>query len=215
MKADYTHVGILLDRSGSMQSIRKDVIGGFNQFITEQKEETGKLTISASSFSSHGDYTVLYDTVPLDKITDLTEKDYVTTGSTALNDSFAKLIIETGANLANMTEDERPSKVLLISFTDGEENDSKEYTTAQLKELIKHQEEKYGWQFIYMGANQDSFEEGVQARGYTQAVNFTADEVGTLTAYASLSKKTKSLRKTGKLDQEDLAQDNSLNKKAK
>lgn len=215
MKANYTHVSILLDRSGSMYSIAKDVIGGFNQLIKEQKELDGELTVTVASFSYANDYTVLYDTVNLKDISNLTDKQYNTSGSTALNDSFAKLIAATGQKLAEMTEDQRPGKVLLVSFTDGAENDSKEYTTEKLKEIIKHQEEKYGWQFLYMGANQDSFLEGVGLRGYTQAVNFMANSIGTRTAYASMSESLKSVRNTGKLDVDDADTLKSSKKKTK
>lgn len=199
MKAKYTHVSILLDESGSMQTIAPDIIGGFNELIEKQKGEEGESTVSLSTFSSRGIYKKVLDFSPLDKIENLSKANYSPMGATALNDSFARLIQETGLVLNNLPENERPENVLIVSITDGEENNSVEFTTEQLKTLIKEQEEKYNWKFLYIGANQDSFQEGVQARGFTQAMNFMATSDGTRNVMGEFSTKYSSLRTTGKL----------------
>jgi hypothetical protein len=194
MKKDYAHVSILLDRSGSMSSIKNDVIGGFNNFIEDQKKVPGEMSVTLMSFSSHKDTTTIYDMVKLNTINPLTTENYHTTGSTALNDSFAQLIEETGKRLANISDADRPEKVLFVCITDGEENDSKEHSTEALKKIIDHQRDKYNWEFIYIGANQDSFAEA-QKRGILRSANFKADSAGTTRAYASLSADTVKYRK--------------------
>lgn len=180
MKKNYTHVAILIDRSGSMHSIKSDVIGGFNELIEEQKKLSGDLTVSLVQFDENLGlkYDVLNDFSKLDSVQLLTEQNYNPRGQTPLNDSLAKLINETGQKLASMQENERPEKVLIVSITDGKENASREYTKDGLKKLIEHQESKYSWQFMYIGANQDSFSEG-SSRGISAAYNFSADSKGT------------------------------------
>ena len=147
MKKNYTHVAIVLDRSGSMGTIKNDIIGGFNQLIEDQKKETGEMTVTLVSFAEANDYTVIYNRVPIAEVKTLTSNDYRTAGGTALNDSFVRLINETGNDLRSLSEDNRPEKVLLVSITDGEENSSREFAgkegNQKLKELIKHQEDKY------------------------------------------------------------------------
>ena len=129
MKKNYEHVSILIDRSGSMNSIKNDVIGGFNHFIDEQKKVPGEMSVTLMSFASSGDTKKIYDTVKLDDIKPMDEGSYQTVGNTALVDSFVKLIQETGEKLKSLPETERPDKVLIVCITDGEENDSKEHTS--------------------------------------------------------------------------------------
>lgn len=180
MKKNYTHIAILIDRSGSMNTIKSDVIGGFNQLIEDQKKIDGELSITLVQFDTN--LGLQYDTVndfsPLNEVKLLNEKNYVPRGTTPLNDSFARLINETGAKLANISEDNRPEKVLIISITDGMENASTEYTKETLKNLIEHQEKNYKWDFMYIGANQDAFAEG-NSRGIDASYTFSATSKGT------------------------------------
>lgn len=198
MKKDYEHVSVLLDRSGSMNSIKNDVIGGFNNFIEEQKKVPGEMSVTLLSFATHGDSTVMYDTVKLNEIKQLTVESYHPAGQTALNDSFVKLIELTGKKLEGLQDDQKPDKVLIVCITDGEENDSKEHTTDTLKEIIKHQTEKYNWQFMYIGANQDSFAEA-QKRGIKHSSAFAATSVGTKSMYKDLSDANTRYRGGGKI----------------
>lgn len=186
MKKDYEHVSILLDRSGSMQQIKNDVIGGFNQFIEDQKKVPGEMSLTLLSFASNGDTSLMYDTVKLPDIKPLTDDSYRPAGMTALNDSFVQLINMTGNKLGELTEEERPDKVLIVCITDGEENNSIEHSTETLKQIITHQKEKYNWEFVYIGANQDSFAEA-EKRGIKKSANYNADADGTKAMYASLS----------------------------
>lgn len=180
MKNDYTHVSILIDRSGSMQSIKSDVIGGFNQLIDDQKLVPGELTITLAQFDQNNglQYDLINNFSPLKEVISLTNENYVPRGSTPLNDALAKLINDTGKVLADKPEQDRPSKVLIVSITDGRENASKEHTKESLKALIENQEKNYNWQFMYIGANQDTFAESA-SRGITANYAFTSDSFGT------------------------------------
>lgn len=168
MKKNYTHLVISLDRSGSMISIKKDIIPGFNEFIKKQKEAKGKCTVTLVQFDDV--YEKIFDFADLNEFIELNEQNYTPRGSTALIDSMCKLIEETGKKLSSMEEKDRPEKVLFLSITDGEENASREFTNEDLKSKIQHQEDIYKWQFVYIGANQDAF---VNAQKYGMNLNST------------------------------------------
>ena len=168
MKKNYTHLVISLDRSGSMISIKKDIIPGFNEFIKKQKEAKGKCTVTLVQFDDV--YEKIFDFADLNEFIELNEQNYTPRGSTALIDSMCKLIEETGKKLSSMEEKDRPEKVLFLSITDGEENASREFTNEDLKSKIQHQEDIYKWQFVYIGANQDAF---VNAQKYGMNLNCT------------------------------------------
>jgi hypothetical protein len=157
MKSDYTHVSMLLDRSGSMYSIKNDVIGGFNTFIDQQKKVPGKMTLTLAQFDT--EYETLLDTVDIRVVLNMDNDTFQPRGSTALLDSTAKLIIETGTALAALPEASRPAKVLFVILTDGIENASRYYTKQKVTDMIKHQEENYKWQFIYIGTHAEAFAE--------------------------------------------------------
>lgn len=203
MKKNYTHLSILLDRSGSMASIKKNIIEGFNSLINDQKKEKGELTVSLVQFDSGFvlteerknnrfssqklRYDILNDFTNLDSVQLLTEMNYIPDGGTPLNDALATLIKETGNKLASLNEDERPEKVIVVALTDGQENSSTEFSTKDIKEMIEHQEKTYNWKFIYVGANQDAFAES-SARGMSGALNFAANGAGTKSAFVANSK---------------------------
>lgn len=208
MKNNYTHVAILIDRSGSMNSIKSDVIGGFNQLIEDQKNVPGELTVTLVQFDENMglQFETINDFSPLNEVKLLNESNYIPRGSTPLNDSLARLINETGARLAAKDESERPEKVLIVSITDGYENASKEHTKQSVKTLIEHQEKNYNWKFMYIGANQDSFAEG-SARGIGASYNFAADSKGTKKMSKVFSATLASYRSAGVSAQEyDLSQ---------
>src|SRR5664279_2003002 len=193
MKTNYTHVSMLLDRSGSMDEIKSYIIEGFNDFIKNQKKEPGELSVTLVQFDT--EYEVLQDHRGVNDIPLLTDKIYIPRGMTALNDSWVRLIEETGAKLAAMKEEDRPEKVLLISFTDGLENASEKYAAPEgdnyIKKLVKQQEEIYGWKFLYVGANQDSKAEGVK-KGIHNYVNFEANKMSVERTFSSVSAETTS-----------------------
>lgn len=193
MKENYTHIAVLSDRSGSMETIRTDVEGGFNTFLNDQKKLPGKCTVSLAQFNSV--YELEYS---FKDINDVPKFKVIPGGSTALNDSLAKMIIDTGKALADMKEEERPSKVIFIVSTDGYENASREYTGAMVKELVEEQTNTYKWDFIYLGANQDAVLTGSNM-GFSKgsSMTYAATKKGVLNLYSSLSSSVAYSRATG------------------
>lgn len=153
MKANFTRIAVILDRSGSMGSCRESTVAGFNTFIVEQKKLPGTATVKLVQFDN--EYETVFD-VPLQDAPELTQLTFVPRGSTALLDAQGRTIIELGNELEKMPESERPSKVIVVTLTDGEENASKEFTRAKIAEMIKHQRDNYQWDFVFLGANQDA-----------------------------------------------------------
>jgi len=151
----YTDITMVLDRSGSMQSIKDDTIGGFDAFTSEQRRLPGRCTVSLVQFDNV--YEEVYTGRDLADVPGLT---LVPRGSTAMLDAIGRAVNATGARLAAMPEDARPGTVIVGIMTDGLENASREFTYPMVKALIEQQEQVYGWTFMYMGANQDAIEVG-------------------------------------------------------
>ena len=174
MRSDLTDVTLVIDRSGSMQSIREDAEGGVNSFIKEQAKQPGDALLTLVQFDT--EYEFVYKAVPVKQVT-----DYVLTprGSTALLDAVGKAINETGERFAKMPEEDRPGLVIIVILTDGQENSSKEFAKAQIKEMIERQQSQFNWHFTFLGANQDAFAEaggiGINA---TSSANYAPDKVG-------------------------------------
>ena len=151
----YTDLTMVLDRSGSMQSIKDDTIGGFDAFLSEQRRLPGRCTVSLVQFDNE------YEEVYTGRdITDVPGLTLVPRGSTAMLDAIGRAVNATGARLAALPEDQRPGTVIVGIMTDGLENASREFTYPTVKALIEQQEQVYGWTFMYMGANQDAIEVG-------------------------------------------------------
>ena len=158
MKKDYTHICIVLDASGSMECIENDIKGSFNTFLDKQREEPGKTVFDLFQFSSEVERLVKSADLALFK-DDLMAK-YTCSGCTALNDAICIAIDTMGKEFAEMPETERPENVLCVIITDGQENASKEFSTADVKKRIEHQQNVYQWEFLFLAANQDAFESG-------------------------------------------------------
>lgn len=174
-KAD-THITVVIDKSGSMNSIKGDTIGGFNQFLADQKALPGEATLTLVLFDTG--YEVVTSGRLLPDIEPLTPSTYRPGGGTALLDALGRSINETGAMLAQLPEPERPEKIVFAILTDGEENSSREFSREKVFEMIRHQTEVYKWQFIFLGANQDAIAEagkiGIPA---ANALNYAASNV--------------------------------------
>lgn len=155
MRNDLTHIYVLLDRSGSMMSIKSDVEGGFAAFIAEQREQPGECRVTLAQFDNV--YEVVYRSVPVTEVGPLV---LVPRGSTALLESMGRLITEAGAELAKLPEDERPGAVIVAVMTDGRDNCPGEWTRRAIRDLVNQQTNDYSWQFLYMGADQDAIEVG-------------------------------------------------------
>lgn len=179
-----------------MGSIANDAIGGFNTFLKEQKKITGKANITVVLFDH--EYLLLHDNVNIKDVPELNNETYVPRGMTALNDAIGRTLSTVGERLKNTNEKDRPSNVIVAILTDGYENNSKEFQANKIKEMIKHQEKKYAWNFIYLAANQDAFEIGL-TYGFNKnnSLNFCGSEIGTRHAYANLSNYVGTVRTCG------------------
>lgn len=196
MEKNRTHVTFLLDRSGSMRSVWDDVEGGYTELIKAQKKEIGECTFTLITFDN--EYSVEVDNQPIGEVSE--ELSVGPRGMTALRDAIGKSVTELGGQLSNMKENDRPEKVLFVIQTDGLENSSKEWNQEGIEKLIKQQEDKYNWQFLFLGANTDAmsnasnlgFSAGSSAQyssagGMTQMINKKFSQVRSMdaTAYAS------------------------------
>lgn len=156
MNMNLTEIIFLIDRSGSMGGLETDTIGGFNAFMEKQRQMEGETIVTTVLFDDK--YEILWNGIDVCKAK-LTDKEYYVKGSTALLDAVGKTIIDVGYRLSNTSEDSRPNKVIFVITTDGMENSSREFTNEKVKQLIKHQQEKYNWEFIFLGANIDAAKE--------------------------------------------------------
>jgi len=156
MNQNLTEIVFILDRSGSMEGLENDTIGGFNGFVKKQAE-MGQTGLTTVLFDDR--YEILHNGVDARNVT-LTDRDYFTRGSTALLDAVGKTINDVGKRLNETAEEARPGKVIFVITTDGLENASRKFSYDEVKRMITHQTEKYGWEFIFMGANIDVAEEG-------------------------------------------------------
>ena len=186
MKKNLTEIVFILDRSGSMAGLEGDTIGGFNAMIEKQKREPGEALISTVLFDNETE--VIHDRVNLGKIKPLTDREYYVRGCTALLDAVGGAIHHIGNVHKYAREEDRPEKTLFVITTDGMENASHRYTYDKLKAMICRQEEKYGWEFIFLGANIDAAKEAARF-GIRQdrAANYHADSKGTAVIYESVS----------------------------
>lgn len=192
-KENLTSINVIIDRSGSMGGLATDTIGGFNTFIAEQKLIPGEVLFTLCTFSYSN--SIVHDAVPLTEVPDLDAKTYAPSGGTALLDAMGETMDRVGAKLAAMPEEERPSKVLFLIITDGQENSSVKYSAEQIKGMVEHQKGAYNWEFVFMGANIDAITEGAALGISTQnTMNYDATSVGTKSLYRSISESTTSYR---------------------
>lgn len=182
-----TEIIFILDRSGSMSGRESDIIGGFNSTITKQKETEGECNVSTVLFNNV--HVVLHNRIPLKDVEPITEKEYFVGGCTAYYDALGRAISYHTNVQQDLPEDKRTDKMLFIIMTDGYENASVEYTGKLLKKLIKEKQEKYGWEFIFMGAGIDAINEAAKIGIVSDyAVNCTMeDKNGIEACYLSVS----------------------------
>src|SRR3990167_396194 len=188
MKSGYTHIAIVLDRSGSMQSCIADTIGGFNAFIEEQKKVPGEATLTLVQFDDA--YEWVQAGLPLKDIPAL---KFEPRGSTALLDAIGKTINDQGLWLSVKHEHDRPEKVIFVIITDGHENASREFTRDKIFQLIRQQESQYQWQFVFIGANQDAIAAGAQIGVYSDSA-LTYDARRPRAAFAALASSVRAVR---------------------
>ena len=199
MKQNLTELVFILDRSGSMQGLEKDTIGGFNAMIEKQKKEPGEAFVSTVLFDDRVE--VLHDRVPLREVRSITQQEYYVRGCTALLDAIGGAIHHIGNIHKYARPEDVPARTLFVITTDGMENASRRYTAPQVKTDIQRQKERYGWEFLFLGANIDAVETaGHLGIAPDRAVNYHSDSVGTRLNYAAMSQAVSSLRNSSILD---------------
>lgn len=193
MKKGLTELVFILDRSGSMSGLEGDTIGGFNAMIRKQRKADGEAYVSTVLFDNES--VVIHDRVDIRRVRPLTEADYSARGCTALLDAIGKAIHHIGNVHKYAREEDRPERTLFVITTDGMENASHRYTAQQVKQMIERQKEKYGWEFIFLGANMDAV---ATARrfgiGEDRAVTYHSDREGTKLNYEVISEAVTHLR---------------------
>jgi len=181
-----TELVFILDRSGSMHGLEKDTIGGFNSMINKQKKQLGVAVVSTVLFDDES--AVIHDRLPLESIPPMTENDYCVGGCTALLDAVGGAIHHIGNIHKYARKEDVPEKTLFVITTDGMENASHYYTYEKIHSMIKHQQDKYGWEFIFLGANIDAV--AVAKRfgiDESRAANYRCDKAGTAANYEAIN----------------------------
>ena len=193
MKKNLTELVMILDRSGSMGGLESDTVGGYNSMLHKQAEAEGEVLVSTVLFDDRSE--VLYDRVPLEKVPQMTEKEYYVRGCTALLDAVGGAIHHIGNVHKYIREEDRPEKTIFVITTDGLENASREYSYDRVKEMVERQKEKYGWEFLFLGANIDVVKTagrfGIKA---DRAANYNSDHVGTALNYEVLAETVCAMR---------------------
>lgn len=198
MKKHLTEVVFILDRSGSMSGLEADTIGGFNAMLKKQKQGPGEALISTVLFDNR--CRVLHDRIPVEKVAPLTDRDYTVGGCTALLDAIGGAIHHIGNVHKYARSEDVPEHTLFVITTDGMENASCRYSAQKVRQMIERQKEKYGWEFLFLGANIDAVETARRfGIGEDRAVNYHPDSRGTRLNYEVLSAAISSVRSSAPL----------------
>jgi len=193
MRNNFTRIAIVLDRSGPMESCKESTVSGFNEFIRTQQELPGEAMVKLVQFDDR--YETVFD-MNLKLCPELTQNTFVPRGSTALLDAQGRTIVELGKELAALPENERPSKVIVVTLTDGLENASKEYNLERIGELIREQRDKYNWDFVFLGANQDAIQTAAAMNiPLPSAMSYSTSKAGIAATMAAVSHYVGSARK--------------------
>ena len=199
MKKNLTELVFILDRSGSMSGLESDTIGGFNSLIAKQQKEEGEAIVSTVLFDDACE--VIHDRADIETVPKLTEKEYYVRGCTALLDAVGGAIHHIGNVHKYARSEDRPEKTLFVITTDGLENASKRYSFKDVKRMIERQKEKYGWEFLFLGANIDAIEvAGQMGISEGRATNYHADRAGTALNYKVLERTISKVRSCERTD---------------
>lgn len=193
MKEGLTEIVFILDESGSMSELEADTIGGYNSFIEKQKKESGEALVSTVLFAN--DSKVVHDRVDLKKVEPMNNQQYSPGGCTALLDAIGGAIHHIGNIHKYARPEDVPAKTIFVITTDGQENSSQEYSYKNIKMMIERQQEKYGWEFLFLGANIDVISEasklGIRS---DRAVKYECDQMGTQLNFSVVSNVVASVR---------------------
>lgn len=199
MKKNLTELVFILDRSGSMQGLEGDTIGGFNAMIEKQKKEPGEAFVSTVLFDDQTE--VLHDRVELGNVRPITDKEYYVRGCTALLDAVGGAIHHIGNIHKYARSEDVPEHTLFVITTDGMENASRLYTVQKVREMISREREKYGWEFLFLGANIDAVETaGRIGISPDRAANYNCDSEGTRLNYEAMDAAVSAVRSSAPLD---------------
>ncbi len=188
-----TELVFILDRSGSMTGLEADTIGGFNSMIARQKKETGEALVSTVLFDDKS--AVIHDRLPLERVPPMTEREYYTLGCTALLDAVGGAIHHIGNIHKYARREDVPEKTMFIIITDGYENASHRYDYETVRRMIQRQKKKYGWEFLFLGANIDAAKEAARfGIAADRAVDYKCDKAGTALNYDVISDAVRSIR---------------------
>ncbi len=201
MKKNLTEMVFILDKSGSMAGLEADTIGGFNSMIERQKKTDGEALVSTVLFSNTS--VVIHDRVDLRKIEPLTERQYYVGGCTALIDAIGGAIHHIGNVHKYAREEDRPEHTIFVITTDGMENASHHYTSDEVKAMVQRQKERYGWEFLFLGANIDAVETAAHfGIAEDRAVSFHNDAAGQALNYTEVSVAVSQVRANAPLSRE-------------
>ena len=193
MKKGLTEMVFILDRSGSMAGLEADTIGGFNSMIERQRKEPGEALVSTVLFSNTS--RVIHDRVDIRKIEPLTDKQYYVEGCTALIDAMGQAIHHIGNVHKYAREEDRPEHTIFVITSDGMENASRRYSSDEVKKMVERQKNKYGWEFLFLGANIDAVETaGRYGIGADRAVTFLNDREGVALNYRTVGQTIRKMR---------------------
>lgn len=193
MNKNLTEIVFILDRSGSMSGLESDTIGGFNAMIEKQKKAPGEALVSTILFDNVSE--VIHDRVNIRDIKPMTDREYCVRGCTALLDAIGGAIHHIGNVHKYAREEDVPAHTLFVITTDGMENASRRYDSARVKQMIEHEKSKYGWEFLFLGANIDAVETAKHfGISEDRAVNYHSDSVGTRLNYEVVSCAITSMR---------------------
>ena len=193
MNPHLTEIAFILDRSGSMASVTESAIAGFNEFLRDQQAAPGQARFTLVLFDN--EYLVPVSALPIGEVAGLNAKTFEPRGSTALLDAIGRTVDELGRRLGTTPEADRPGKVIVAILTDGEENASRQYTQQDIASRISHQREKYGWEFLFLGANQDAIATAARMNITAQNTSsFSSDTAGTRASFKSYSRKASAMR---------------------
>ena len=199
MKKNFTELVFILDRSGSMSGLEADTIGGFNAMIEKQKKAEGKALVSTVLFDNVSE--VIHDRVNIMDIRPMTDRDYTVGGYTALLDAIGGAIHHICNIHKYARQEDVPEHTMFVIITDGMENASRFYRSERVKQMIERQKERYGWEFLFLGANIDTVETaGRFGIGADRAVNYHSDRRGTRLNYEVLSEAISAVRCSASLD---------------
>lgn len=193
MNKNLTEIAFILDRSGSMQTVAPAAISGFNDFLRDQQAAPGQARLTLVLFDD--EYLVPVDNIPVQEVVLLNSDTYLPRASTALLDAIGETIERVGRRLENTQESDRPGKVIVAILTDGLENASEKFTWKQISAKIRHQTDQYGWDFLFLGANQDAIATAANLNiGAANAALFAADPAGIIGSQKAFSRKASALR---------------------